>query len=65
MSEEARPEQEEQEGEELPTQAEQEETAKVVRWPELGEEPEVDEAVVAEVEELVRGQMAEEEDGSP
>ncbi len=49
----------------LLTQEEQEITAKEVRWPELKEEPEVDSAIVAEIEGLIGAQMAGEEPDEP
>lgn len=53
----------EENNEEFPTQEEQEQVAKIARWPELAEEPEIDNAVVADVEGLIKAQMAGEEDG--
>jgi len=51
--------------EEFPTQDEQEEAARFIRWPDLEEEPEIEDDVLAEVDRLVKAHMAEkEEDGS-
>ena len=50
-----------EEKEDFPTLEEQEEAARAARWPELDEEPEVDVAVLAEVESLIASQMIGEE----
>lgn len=47
----------------FPTQEEQEEAARLVRWPDIEDEPELEEDLLAEIDELVKAQM-EEEDGS-
>jgi hypothetical protein len=51
--------------EDFPTQDEQEESARLARWPEIEEEPEIEEDLIAEVDELIKAQMIKEEgDGS-
>lgn len=47
------------------SQREHEDVAREVRWPALVGEPEIDEAVTAEIDKLIAAQMVEEgEDGS-
>ncbi len=50
--------------EKFPTQEEQEEAARAVRWPELRDKPEVDSAVVDEIEDMIGAQMVGGENGS-